>query len=198
MTSKTLPPPELLRKLIEYNPDTGKLYWKERTPDLFTATHGKKMRTAEHSCKQWNQRYAGREAFTTVAATQHGALVGSLFSRLMLAHRVAFAVHHGRWPEAEVDHINGDRRDNRISNLREASRSDQVRNMPLSRVNKSGRVGVFWITRLSRWGASIQVRGVSHWLGYHDSFEAAVAAREAAEKEHGFHENHGRPARVYT
>ena len=198
MTSKPLPSPALLRNLIEYNPTTGKLYWKERTPDLFKTTRGKKLRTAEHSCKQWNQKYVGQEAFTTTAACHGGALVGTLLCRTMLAHRVAFAVYHGRWPQAEIDHINGDRRDNRISNLREASPSDQSRNMPLSRVNKSGRIGVFWITRLSKWGASIQVNGVSRWLGYHDSFDAAVSAREAAEKEHGFHENHGRPAHVYT
>ena len=192
---KDLPPPQMLRKVLRYEPDTGRFFWRERTPDMFKTTHGRKIRTAEHACKQWNQRYAGTEAFT---ASQQGARVGNLLGLgTYLAHRVAFAHYHGRPPRGEVDHINGRRDDNRICNLREATRVEQSQNMPKSCANKSGHVGVYWITRLSLWGASIQVSNVSHWLGYYETFEEACAVRKDAEKRFGFHPNHGREPCVY-
>jgi hypothetical protein len=64
---KPLPPAEYLHKLLSYDPETGQLFWKRRSVDLFTTTHGKKIRTAEHTCKQWNNRYAGKQAFTVKA-----------------------------------------------------------------------------------------------------------------------------------
>lgn len=197
--TKELPPVELIRKALRYEPGTGRLFWSERTPDMFKTTFGRKLRTAEHSCKQFNQRYAGTEAFTASGSTHRGARVGNLlgFGRF-LAHRVAFAHYHGHWPKGEVDHINGRRDDNRICNLRDVSRSEQAKNMPRSCVNKSGKVGVHWITRLSKWGAKIQVGGRSHWLGYYDTFEEACSARESAERRFNFHLNHGREAHVYT
>lgn len=192
---KPLPPIETLRKVLRYEPETGRLFWKTRTPDMFTATHRNRLRTAEHACRQFNDRYAGAEAFT--ASQPRGARVGNLLGRgVFLAHRVAYALHHGVDPGAEIDHINGDPSDNRAENLRSVSRSDQARNMPLSNTNKSGRVGVFWITRLEKWGAAIQVNGRSHWLGYYDNFEQACSVRGEAEKSLGFHANHGRVADV--
>lgn len=196
---KELPSIELIRKVLRYDPDTGLLFWNERMPDMFKTTHGKKLRTAEHACKQWNNRYAGKEAFTASGHSHRGARVGNLLGLgLFLAHRVAFAHYHGRWPRQEIDHINGRRDDNRICNLREADRSEQSKNMPRSCVNKSGRVGVFWITRASKWGSSIGVDGTSHWLGYYDTFEEACSAREGAERRFNFHSNHGREAHVHT
>jgi hypothetical protein len=186
-----LPPVEYLHKLLSYDPAAGELYWKRRTPDMFSTTHGKKLRTAEHACKLWNARYAGKQAFTCSYA--RGALIGTIDNRQYLAHRVAYALYHNEDPGSlEVDHINGDPSDNRANNLRKATRGEQAKNMPLSRANRSGRVGVFFITRLQRWGASIVVQGKSHWLGYYENRAAAEAARQEAEVQLGFHPNHGR------
>lgn len=186
-----LPPVEYLHKLLSYEPATGKLYWKHRTPDMFTTTYGKKTRTAEHACKLWNALYAGKEAFTCQYA--RGAFIGTIEKRQYLAHRVAYALHHNEDPHPlEVDHLNGDPTDNRASNLRTATRVEQSRNMPRSRANRSGRVGVFFITRLQLWGASIMVGGKSQWLGYYDNPADAAAARQEAEARLGFHPNHGR------
>lgn len=186
-----LPPVEYLHKLLSYDPATGKLYWRHRTPDMFTTTHGKKIRTAEHACKQWNSRYAGKEAFT--CQYLRGAFIGTINDRQYLAHRVAYALHHNTDPyPLEIDHINGDPADNRAENLRLVTSSEQSKNMPRSRANRSGTVGVFFITRLQLWGASIVAGGKSHWLGYYDNPDDAAAARQKAEARLGFHPNHGR------
>ena len=63
MANKPIPSPEALRQLLSYDPKTGKLFWKERGPEWFRDTEG---RTAQHACKNWNARYAGEEAFTSV------------------------------------------------------------------------------------------------------------------------------------
>lgn len=194
---KPLPPVETLRKILRYDPDTGRLFWKSRTPDLFKTTRGKKLRTAEHACRQFNDRFAGTEAFT--AKQSGGARVGQLLGKgSFLAHRIAYAIYHGVEVQGEIDHINGDRSDNRIVNLRLATRSEQSRNMPRPCTNTSGRIGVFWISRLNKWGAGITVDGTSHWLGYYDSFDHACQARELAERRFDFHPNHGRETHVDT
>jgi hypothetical protein len=188
---RQLPPVELLHKLLSYDPASGKLFWKPRTPDMFTTTHGKKLRTAEHACKQWNHLYAGKEALTCRAA--RGALSGSIRNTQYLAHRVAYALHHNVDPyPLEIDHINGNPADNSAKNLRCATRAEQAKNMPRSCVNRSGRTGVHFIKRIQRWGAAIQVCGKSQWLGYYEDLADAEAARQEAEVRLGFHANHGR------
>lgn len=192
---KPLPSAEYLHKLLSYDPETGQLFWKRRSVDLFTTTHGKKIRTAEHTCKQWNNRYAGKQAFTCQYGL--GYFIGSIDNTRYLAHRVAYTLHHNEDPyPSELDHINGDHSDNRAVNLRKASRAEQAMNMPMSTVNRSGTVGVHFIRRISRWGACIQVAGKTHWLGSYEDKKDAQSARRAAEVRFGFHQNHGRSRSV--
>ena len=75
--------------------------------------------------------------------------------RRMLAHRVVWALATGAWPEVEIDHRNGIRDDNRLSNLREATRSQNKHNVGLSRRNTSGLRGVSWFRAGGRWRADI-------------------------------------------
>ncbi len=107
------------------------------------------------------------------------------------AHRVIWLCIHGCWP-GELDHINGNRADNRIENLREVTRQENLRNQKV-RINSS--TGVMGVTRDGKkWRARIRVNGKFIHLGYFDAMEGAVAARKAADIKYGFHENHGRPA----
>jgi hypothetical protein len=100
-------------------------------------------------------------------------------------------MHYDRWPEGEIDHINGNRQDNRIENLRDVPRSLNQRNSKLQNNNRSGVSGVFW--RANRWEARIYlVSGQRKHLGRFKTFEEAVAVRKQAEMECGYHENHGR------
>lgn len=96
------------------------------------------------------------------------------------AHRLAWFYVYGAWPEGEVDHINGNRMDNRIANLRVCSRSENSKNRRLSRSNTSGFKGVHWHKRLGKWVAKIKVDGRHVHLGCFGSPGEAFAAYKAA------------------
>lgn len=101
------------------------------------------------------------------------------------AHRIAWKMHYGTDPQ-EIDHINGDRADNRISNLREVTHIENQRNRRVSRNNTSGISGVRWHSRDRCWFAQINILGRAKHLGSFQTREAAAAARMAAEEQLGF------------
>lgn len=111
-----------------------------------------------------------------------------------LAHRLAWLYHFGEEPNGLVDHINGDRRDNRISNLRVATYSQNSANAKLHSRNTSGLKGASYLPKKKRWQASITVRNKQMGLGYYKTKEAAHAAYlAAAEKYYGIFANSGKP-----
>lgn len=171
-----LPDQETLQALLHYEPDTGRLFWKERPREMFKS---------EGQQKKWNNRYAGAEALT--ARQTHGYLHGAILGRKYRAHRVIWKLVHGVEPE-QVDHINGDVSDNRLGNLRDVSHQTNGRNQKRSARNSSGVVGVSRHKVSGKWTAAIK----GEYLGLFEDFEEAVAVRKAAEIEHGFHPNHGR------
>ena len=91
------------------------------------------------------------------------------------AHIIAWAIAHGEWPSQKIDHINGVRSDNRISNLRLATQSQNVANSRIRSNNTSGYKGVSMVAS-GRWLATIKVHGKSRNLGTHDTPEAAHEA----------------------
>ena len=107
------------------------------------------------------------------------------------SHRVAWLLYCGEWPKDQIDHINGIKDDNRISNLRDVSNQENHRNRKHHKHNTSGFRGVN-LHREKEWRAYITSNSQHHHLGLFDCFLDAVAARMRAEKEHNFHENHGR------
>lgn len=111
--------------------------------------------------------------------------------KLHQAHRIVFAMTHGRWPEAQIDHINGAKDDNRPSNLREATNAQNCANQGLRATNKSGVKGVSWYPRGQQWKASIRAGGHPIHLGYFDDLETAGYAYLSASLKH-----HGEFARV--
>jgi len=143
-----------------------------------------------HQANVWNARYAGAPALASL--NNEGYHRGAIFDAMMRAHRVAWAIYYVEWPEHQIDHINGDRADNRIENLRTVTHAENGRNTKLNCRNKSGVSGVDWFPRTKRWRARIVFEQSEKHLGYFEHFEDAVAARKAAEKELNFHPNHGR------
>jgi hypothetical protein len=109
-----------------------------------------------------------------------------LHKRLYHAHRLAWLYVHGEWPPYEVDHINGNRSDNRMANLRCATRVQNMHNNGRRIDNKSGFKGVCWYPSRNKWLAKIQTYGRAKNLGYYDNKDDAIAAYKAAAAElHG-------------
>ena len=110
-------------------------------------------------------------------------------------HRLAWLWAYGKWPENEIDHINGDPTDNRLVNLRDVSRTLNQRNQRKAKNNTSGVIGVCWHSRIGRRQARIGVGGKRLHLGYHASIAAAAKAREvylASHQELGYTKRHGK------
>lgn len=169
-----------LKSLVSYDPLTGVLTWKTRPIESF-ATIG--------AGKAWNARYAGKTIGYTHKVT--GYLHTRINCKPYQAHRLAWLYVNGSWPVAEVDHVSHDRADNRIINLREATRTQNSRNMSRSKTNKSGFTGVSWYKRDSKWRAQVKVNGKTKNLGHFLDIKDAVAAREQANAKYNFHSNHG-------
>jgi hypothetical protein len=184
---KPLPSPELLRKLLRYDPETGMLFWRERPSEMFPDTR---------SFGAWNTRQSGNEAFTSHNGA--GYLRGTIFNQHLRAHRVIWAMYHGAWPRGEIDHINGIRDDNRVNNLRDVTSSENGKNSALRSDNYSGAIGVSWNSTTKKWEPTIGVNGRSKYLGRFKCKSDAIAARKKAEIKYGYHPNHGRTSRQPT
>jgi len=107
------------------------------------------------------------------------------------AHRLAFLYMTGKWPENQIDHINHIRNDNKWSNLREATSTENNRNQSISKSNKSGFTGVYWSKLERKWKAQIKINNKVIGLGTFIDKEKAILKRQIANILFGFHENHG-------
>jgi hypothetical protein len=170
-----------LRKLLSYNPETGVLTWNERPSSDFSDRRIWKM---------WNTKYSGKQALTHV--NNNGYFRGRVSGQYMMAHVACYALYHGVFPTLHIDHINGDRGDNRALNLRAVTQSENMRNTKISVRNTSGVMGVRFVA--NRWRARINVDGREINLGRYKKKEDAISAREEALELYCFHENHGRRA----
>lgn len=175
-------PLERLRALLSYDPETGNLTWFNRPRTDFPT---------ELAWSCWNGRHAGK---VCSYIGSRGYVVINLGGENFLGHRIAWALHYGRWPVGQVDHINHVRSDNRIENLRVVDRIGNARNATIARNNTSGVTGVSWSPVLGVWVAGIGHKNRWINLGRYSSCEEAAIARKAAEARLGFHPNHGRAA----
>ena len=179
MAKTPLPTQDILQQLFRYNSRTGVLKWKRRPLRL---ANGQTEFSRARGCKIWNAKYAGKEA-GCVDRTGYRSV--KIFDRPIHAHRIIWCLMHGEWPDC-INHINGNLLDNRIGNLRSLTRQQCQRNQRMHKTNTSGRTGVSWNKFTRKWVALIKMNDVSHYLGSFDLFRDAVAARSAAETEHGF------------
>jgi hypothetical protein len=108
------------------------------------------------------------------------------------AARVVWKHVNGSEPLEDIDHINGDRLDNRLINLRAVSRAENMRNAKRSAANTSGVTGVVFDKVNNKWMAQIMVDYKMIKIGRYDDINDAIKARIGAEEDHGFHPNHGR------
>lgn len=154
-----------LTRVLDYSPATGVFTW----------------RTRQDRDIAWNNRFSGNEAGAVIT---NGYRYINIMNKGHLAHRLAWLYMTGEWPKAQVDHINGDRADNRWTNLRAATSAQNGANVGLRSTNKSGVKGVSWDLKKNCWRAQIMVNYKALFLGYFASVEEASAARRAAEEVH--------------
>lgn len=154
--------PEEAQDTFRYDPETGEVYWKER--------------------KQ------GRKFGPIGTHDRDGYLVIWMNERKNRypVHRIAWVIARGKWPDDQIDHINGVKDDNRLSNLREATNAENMRNVGKQSHNTSGLKGVSWHKRTKKWRADIKENGKRIWLGLYDCPAAASFLYQInADKIHG-------------
>lgn len=178
-TGTRIPSQEELRALLHYNPETGALKWKPRPATMFAN---------DRDAAKWNARFAGKEAFTSV--NSDGYRGGTIWSVKHKAHRIIWMLVYGVAPN-QIDHIDGNRINNSISNLRNVSHLENVRNRRFSRANSTGIVGVSFDKRARRFKAYIDNNCIKMHLGSFNSLDDAIAVRKRAEAKLGYHKNHG-------
>lgn len=182
-----LPQQDRLRQLLEYNANTGSLVWRDRAADDFPNLSPDK---AGKAAKHWRSMYAGKE----VGSSGEGYIRLTIDGVHYYAQRVIWKLVHGTDP-IEVDHINGQKSDNRLCNLRDVSHQVNGRNRQLYANNKSGVIGISFHPRDKVWSARISIGGsVDKHLGSFKTKEEAIAARIGAEIVLEYHANHGRSA----
>ena len=156
MTSTAVVFDQAIRDYVSYDPETG-LIWFKKTPK------------------------GGREGKPAGTIGLDGYVQVTLLQRQLKAHRVAWFLHYGEWPSEQIDHINGDRADNRIVNLRVGNSVNQHnRKMPLP---PSGVIGASYRKDRGRYQAVIRVNSKVKRLGCFGCPTAASVAYLAAKSE---------------
>ena len=156
---------ELLKEMFRYEPSSGKLFWKI----------GKRVGKRAGSQQ-------GKGGYRHVR-------VGDKY---MYEHRIAMLLTLGEIPEGiQIDHVNHDKGDNRLANLRFTTHTQNGRNMKKISTNTTGVTGVIYDEKYAKYRAQIHIKGKGIYLGSYDTLEEAAAARAEANKRYNFHPNHG-------
>ena len=161
---------EYLNKLFDYEPVTGRLFWKKSLS---------------------NRVKVGDQAGSYMS---NGYLTVQINKTPWLVHHLIWIIHNDVHPKEHLDHLNGIRNDNRIENLREAPQKINLRNAKMRSNNISGVTGVSFVAKRDKYKARIMVNYKEKHLGYHLTLAEAVAARENYIQTHpelGFTERHG-------
>lgn len=158
---------EYLKSILDYDESTGEFYWKKRLDKRV----------------QWNARYPGKKAGCLSNTT--GYIQIAINDRLYRAHRLAWQYVYGIIPN-EIDHINLNKIDNRINNLRECDSTQNKCNFKMHKDNKSGYKGVSYSKLHKKWITQIVVRKKHYHIGLFDCpKDAHLAYCQAAKKYHG-------------
>lgn len=154
-----------LKELLTYDPDTGIFIWRNPRRGVYKKEAG--------------------------SISLHGYVEVGLVRGRYVAHRLAWLYVYGVWPK-QLDHINHNRLDNRIINLRDVPHIDNCRNQKKHKNNTSGFTGVSFHSGSGKWRAHIKIMFKQIHLGLFDDKFEAVCARMSANNKYNFHENHGK------
>lgn len=166
----------MLMEMLLYNPDTGVFTWRGGRFDA----RGRRI-----------TRFVGTPAGTPITAG-HISIYLHVDKRHYLAHRLAWLYTYGEFPKGLVDHVNRDPSDNRIANLRLATRSENAMNAGMWSHNTSGYKGVCWDKKSCSWMAYVKKdKRMVFRKHFNSKDDAALAVREARKQIHGEFANHG-------
>lgn len=157
----------LVLESLSYDQETGDFRWNSRTAD-------------SGNNRRWNARNAGRRAGSK---SSDGYVQISIGGKNMRAHRLAWFIAYGQWPAGQIDHIDGNRLNNKINNLRAATSQQNNRNKRSRSDNASGYRGVSWDRCNKKWQAYIGVGNKNKSLGKFDRPEDAARAYQMAAAE---------------
>lgn len=177
---------DYLRECLSYEPETGEFTWLERPESHFKNKKTHAINKTLHSGKK------------TGYLAGNGYVFIRIDNKLYRAHRLAWLYMYKEWPKEQLDHINGNRSDNRACNLRHTDNAGNRKNMCKRKDNASGITGVSWYKAYSKWMVVITDKKKPYFLGYFDSIFDAACARKSAERNLGFHINHGRETHGYN
>lgn len=152
-----------VRSLFHYDASAGRLVWARKISPFSSVP-------------------VGRVAGTLVPVCGYRAI--RIDKRGYYEHRLIWFWHHGKWPDGEIDHVNGVKTDNRIENLRVASREQNQQNTKLFATNRTGAKGVAFISSRNRYRASIGYQRKRVILGEFKTIDEARAAYAAAAATH--------------
>lgn len=171
---------EYLKEALHYDPETGIFTWKVRPVSHFKSARG---HAVFHSKNYKNA--PGR-------ISRRGYHEIGFGKERYRSHRLAWLYMTGEWPEADIDHINHNRIDNRWCNLRAVDRHANNCNRGMSEYNTSGFTGVSYNKQTGHWEAYIGFKGKHIKLGLHKEKQRAIEVRKDANLKYGYHQNHGK------
>lgn len=178
---RPLPDFKYLNECFSYEKSRGVLIWKNRPLEHFDSS-SKRNRI--------NSRTSGKIA--GCFCTKNKYILVGLDSNFYRAHRLIWKICTGFDPTGEIDHINGDRSDNRIDNLRDVSSSENHRNKSIRIGRKIKIMGVYFCEKSNKWYSQIYENGKNIHLGRFSCFLDACCARKSAELKYNYHKNHNR------
>jgi len=165
--------PEILHELLEIT-DGWRLRWKPRGREWFKR---------EQDWKSWNKRFSGT---ISGANGRNGYRPVYVLGWSTSIHVIIYAMHNGKMPDGEIDHIDNNQSNNNPSNLRECTHSQNMRNVGSRKNSTSVYLGVSLAKDRNKWHSRICADGNKMQLGYFtDEIEAAKAYDAAARKHHG-------------
>lgn len=172
--------------LFDYCQETGVLTHKLRGPHQFPSS---KRISAETRCLQWNNCYASKRAGWVNNMGYSCVVFGG---KTYLAHRVIWRMIYGEWPDFHLDHVNGNKTDNRLSNLRASSPKHNAKNMKIRADNTSGVGNISWHKQRKKWCVRMRNEvGVYKHYGLFEDIEEAIKVRNAIASSNGYSERHG-------
>lgn len=157
---------------------------QQRLHELFDYADGVLLRRRNPGKGNWRTGPAGTK-------TPEGYIEVRVDGALVLAHRVVWVWHHGAPAPAMLDHINGVRDDNRIENLRAATREMNGKNAYMHSTNTSGIAGVHYEKGPKLWKSRVSINGARVTVYHGKDFFEACCARKSAENRHGYSPRHG-------